>query len=340
MTPVFSAIGTAGIIFAYTGFRSAIDYSGEAKNPRKDIPRAIIFSVLTTIALYTMLQVVFIGGVRWNSSGIGPGDWAGLGVSVNYSKAPFFELMSILGVSALAIVLLVDAIISPLGTTTVYAGSSSRDLYALAEGGSFDKLSEVHSKHGVPRLALFTSLAIGVGFVFAFPNWSQLATIATSAAVFSQLAGGVCLTVLRKNAPSLGKSFRVPFLKVFAPLAFVMSSFMVYWITWPYTGYSLLVFMSGILLYFISRKRRGSYRINDIGHGLWIVAYSIVLAALSYLGSYGIDLIHFPDDFVVVGVSAIIFFYLGVLSGYKTKNITMLLRQEEVESDLQSNITS
>jgi amino acid transporter len=44
-TPGLSAIATAGIIYAYTGFQGPIDLSGEARNPRRDVPRAVIMSL-------------------------------------------------------------------------------------------------------------------------------------------------------------------------------------------------------------------------------------------------------------------------------------------------------
>lgn len=335
IAPVFSAVGTAGIIFAYTGFRAAMDYSGEAKNPRRDVPRAMILSVAITIVLYTALEVAFVGGVRWGSSGLAPGDWADLATTGVYSSAPFFHLMSVLGIALLASVLLVDAVISPLGTVGVYVGSSARDLYALAEGGHIaKKMSEVNRKYGVPRMALLVSLAGGIIFIFAFPNWGELATFGTTATVFTYVAGATSLVVLRKHAPDLKRSFRVPMVRVVAPIAFVMASLIVYWTTWPYTGYSLVAFMLGLIFFMLSRSR-GAYHMSDVRRGMWIVVYSILLAAVSYLGSYGIGLIPFPLDFGAVIVFALGFFYWGVRSGFNTDELRGMVEQEMVEQSLE-----
>jgi amino acid transporter len=326
--PVFSAVGTAGIVFAYAGSRTALDYSGEVRNPTRDVPRAMIFSILTTIVLYTLLQAAFIGGIRWESSGLQPGDWANLATQGVYSGAPFYQLISILGISTLAMVLLFDAVISPFGTTGVYTGSSARDLYALAEGGHLSsRMSDVHKKYGIPRTALIINLIIGIFFLFAFPNWGQLATIGTTATIFTQLAGATSLTALRKNAPQLRRRFKVPASWIIAPLAFIMSSLIVYWTTWPYTGYAMFALLIGMALFMIARSR-GSYPVSDIRHGAWIVAYSIALTLLSYLGSYGIGLIKFPWDFGIIGVMALICYYWGVRSSYRTEDIAKLMEQE------------
>ena len=337
IAPIFSAVGTAGIIFAYSGFRAAMDYSGEARNPRRDVPRAMVLSVLITILVYTALQAAFIGGIRWNSSGLQPGDWSDLAMVGVYSSAPFYHLMTVLGIAVLASILLLDAVISPLGTVGVYVGSSARDLFALAEGERVSsKMTEVDKKYGVPRAALLVSLAAGVLFIFAFPNWGELATFGTTATVFTYLAGATSLTLLRRHASNLKRMFRVPLAAVVAPTAFVMSSLIVYWTTWPYTGYSVVAFMLGFLVFFLARTR-GASRSADLRRGVWIVAYSAILALVSYLGSYGVGLIPFPLDFCVVGALALTSFYWGVHSGFRTDELNGLIEQELVEGSLEES---
>jgi len=64
-----------------------------------------------------------------------------------------------------------------------------------------------------------------------------------------------------------------------------MSSLIVYWTTWPYTGYALAAFMLGLLVFMLARPR-GARQPGEIRRGLWIVVYSVVLTSVSYLGSY------------------------------------------------------
>ena len=60
---LFAALPLAGIIFAYSGFEQADQLAGEIKNPGRNLPRAIIISVLIGTVIYTMLQVAFIGAM-------------------------------------------------------------------------------------------------------------------------------------------------------------------------------------------------------------------------------------------------------------------------------------
>ena len=57
---LFGALPAAGIIFAYSGFEQCDQLAGEIKNPGRNLPRAIIISVLIGTAIYCLLQVAFI----------------------------------------------------------------------------------------------------------------------------------------------------------------------------------------------------------------------------------------------------------------------------------------
>ena len=75
--PCSRALPAAGIIFAYSGFEQCDQLAGEIKNPGRNLPRAIIISVLIGTVIYVLLQVVFIGALppgtqvtRWASQNI------------------------------------------------------------------------------------------------------------------------------------------------------------------------------------------------------------------------------------------------------------------------------
>ncbi|MHB1552898.1 MAG: APC family permease [Acidimicrobiales bacterium] len=80
-SPIFGAVATSGIVFSYLGFRQALEYAGEARNPQRDVPRATIISVGIGIVLYTLLQIAFTGAIRWGTLGIKVGDWSALSTS-------------------------------------------------------------------------------------------------------------------------------------------------------------------------------------------------------------------------------------------------------------------
>src|SRR3954449_3466209 len=73
---VLLAVATSGIIFAYLGFEQADQLAGESKNPKRDIPFAVIGSVLIGLVIYIAPQIVFL--LALPASAIGP-TWAHMG---------------------------------------------------------------------------------------------------------------------------------------------------------------------------------------------------------------------------------------------------------------------
>ncbi|MGH9045848.1 MAG: APC family permease, partial [Acidimicrobiales bacterium] len=60
---IFKALPGAGIVFALLGFEQALQLGGESRNPQRDLPRAVIGSIIIGAVVYVLLQVVFIAGL-------------------------------------------------------------------------------------------------------------------------------------------------------------------------------------------------------------------------------------------------------------------------------------
>src|SRR5699024_1271373 len=76
---VFSAVATAGVVFSFLGFRQGIELAGETKNPSRNVPIAVIGSILTTVLIYVLLQVAFIGVLPLDALADG---WRNIGTSI------------------------------------------------------------------------------------------------------------------------------------------------------------------------------------------------------------------------------------------------------------------
>jgi len=109
---IFAAL-PAGVVFALQGFEQAVQLAGEAKNPKRDLSRAIITAMAIGATLYTLLQVAFIAGVE--PSHVAKGWGSPLGTNpADYGA--WYTLALAVGAGWLAKVLLIDAIISPAPT--------------------------------------------------------------------------------------------------------------------------------------------------------------------------------------------------------------------------------
>ncbi len=232
--PVLGAVASTGIVFSYLGFRQALDFGGEAKNPQRDVPTATIMSVLAGMVIYVLLQVAFTGGINWGFFHVHVGDWAALKATGSAAaNAPFYVLMKGSGTALLggfATILLIDAFISPTGTGYIYLGTSSRTVYGLSVVGYLPKqFQSILASTKIPWLALVASTVVGCLFFLPLPSWYTLVGIITSATVLTYIMGGIGLPILRRTAGSLSRPFRLWGAEILAPVGFLGAALIVYW---------------------------------------------------------------------------------------------------------------
>ena len=125
---ILTAVATSGIVFSYNGFQSPVNLAGEARNPGRSVPFAIFGSIALSTVVYLMLQVAFLGTVAPEHLHEG---WAAL----EYSS-PFAQLALALNLNWLALLLYVDAFVSPSGTGTTYTATTARMIYAMERSGT------------------------------------------------------------------------------------------------------------------------------------------------------------------------------------------------------------
>ena len=92
---VFSALPTAGVVFALLGFEQADQLAGEIKNPQKNLPRAVIGAIIIAVLIYVLLQVVFIGATPHHL--VAANGWAGLPATNPIVVGPFAGLAGVVG---------------------------------------------------------------------------------------------------------------------------------------------------------------------------------------------------------------------------------------------------
>lgn len=191
---VFTAVATSGIVWAYNGFQSPLNLAGEARNPGKSLPKAVIGSILIALVIYIALQVAFLGALPHDGLANG---WHGLAY-----KSPLADLSLAWGLNWLALLLYADAFISPSGTGMIYAATTSRMIHGVQENGHLPSIfGRVDRKTGVPRPALLLNLFIAFLFLAVFRGWGSLAEIVSVATVISYVTGPVAVMSLRRLAP-------------------------------------------------------------------------------------------------------------------------------------------
>ncbi|MCK8606722.1 APC family permease [Apilactobacillus ozensis] len=315
---IFSATTASGIIFSYNAFQVVINMGQEIKNPKKNISRGIVISLGISIVIYVLLQFTFIGSVI-------PADLANGWHGVDF-ESPFADLAILLGIHWLAILLYLDAFVSPFGTGVSFVAQTARTLAAMKDNGHMPKfLGIINERWGVPRIAMVVNMIVSVLLVAIFRSWGTLASVISTSTLIAYLTGPVTVKSLRKMAPNFKRPIRIKLLEFMAPFAFVLASLATYWAMWPTTIKVIGVILLGLPFYFYFEwKTNWNKTGNQFKGSLWMIGYLIFISIISYLGSSdfgGINLIPYPFDFVVIIIVSLICYYWGISSYVVTKNL-------------------
>ena len=308
--PGLSAIATAGIIYAYTGFQGPIDMSGEARNARRDVPRAVLSSLAISAVIYILLQVVFIGTVPGKDLIHG---WSG----VNFSS-PYAELAVALNLTWLSWVLYGDAIASPAGSALSFTATTGRESYAMSKNGFLPPaFAVVNGRSGIPRRALVINFVLGVAFLLPFGSWQQIVAATSVLGLIAYALPSVSAVVFSRGDAFPGGAPR--WVRYLAPAAFVLASLIIYWAGWHELRIALPILLVGVLVYAYQHWRAGAPW-ADARLGLWLVAYLALILLVSAIGSKdfeGTGAIPAPWDSVVVAVGALAAWLAGVRAGQR-----------------------
>jgi amino acid transporter len=198
------AFATAMLIylFAYSGFERGAVIAGEAKDPRRDVPLALIAAVVIATAAYGAVLLVCMG-VLDNPAA---------------TDRPLAEAGRLVFGQAGAIAVSAGALAVILGTLLVIVISMPRMLLALAEQDQLPReLTAIHPRWHTPHLAILASSALAFGFAMASDLLTSL-TIATATRLVAYILCCVALVVFSRRPDAPPPRFRLPFA---APIAVV-----------------------------------------------------------------------------------------------------------------------
>jgi amino acid transporter len=334
---IFAALST-GIIFAYLGFEQAVEFGAESTNPTRNIPLAVIGSVLIGVVIYLALAVAFTTSLSPDALAKG---WSGLAQTGSF--APYAGIATAAGLGWLAFILYIDAIVSPGGTGLLYVGSSARMSFGMARNRYIPQVFDQLNGRHVPVFSILVAMVLGFLFLLPFPSWQSLITLITGATVLSYGLQPLALTALRRQAPGLPRPYLLPAAEIVAPIAFIIANLIIYWSGWD-ADWKLMVAVLGgfvvlLLTYVFSPPdRRPSL---DWRAAYWIVPYLGGLTVISFIGAKdfgGRGLLGFGPDAAVVAVFSLLIYVLALRlrlpDDAANRYVTELSAEAEAEEEL------
>ncbi|MFI1468149.1 amino acid permease [Streptomyces wuyuanensis] len=233
----------ATLFFSYIGFDAASTAGEEAKNPKKDLPRAIMLSLLIVTVLYCLVALVAVGAMPWQ-------DFEG-------TEAALAQIMKdVTGQSFWGVVLAAGAVVAIASVVFAVLYGQTRILFAMSRDGLVPKVfAKVDEKTGAPRAnTVIVSLFCGV--LAAFIPLGELANATSIGTLFAFALVNVAVIILRWKRPDMNRTFKVMLFPVTPILGFGFCAYMMLslpGITWVWFGGWMA---AGLVLYFLYGLRR------------------------------------------------------------------------------------
>lgn len=205
---VMSAV--SGVFFAYIGFDALSVLSEETKNPQKNLPRGMIFSLVLCTVIYIALTLILTGMVDYRKfDGIGdPLSFIFEKTNANVAWMEF--IVSFVAIVAITTVLLVFQMGQP------------RIWYAMSRDGLMPKkFQEIHPKHKTPSFAtIITGIVVGIPILFTDKSFILDFTSIGTIFAFVLVCGGVLLLPFKEK---LKGRFHLPYIngKIIFPVLFL-----------------------------------------------------------------------------------------------------------------------
>ena len=242
--------GASLAFFSFIGFDAISTAGEEVKNPRRNIPLAILVTIGVVTLIYCLVSVAALGAMPWEQVGGKP---AALSLIVDHATGSSFG----------STVIAVGAVVAIASVVLAVMYGQTRILMSMSRDGLIPKVFErVSPKTSTPVANTWIATA-----VFAVPaavvpldvvlDMSVIGTLAIMAVV------NICVIALRRSRPGLARRFRVPLYPVAPLLGIAFSLYLMYGlplVTWI----QFAVFVAlGALVYALYGRRRSRLALSS-----------------------------------------------------------------------------
>lgn len=229
--------GVAAVFFAFIGFDSISTTAEECKNPQRDLPRAMILTLVICAVLYVLITLVLTGMVNYTELNV---------------QDPLAYVFSFVGMDFMAGIVAVTSVVAITSALLVFQLAQPRIWMTMSRDGLLGKrFSKVHPKYKTPSFA-----TIVTGFVVAVPAlflkmdfFVDLTSVGTFFA-FILVCGGVLY--MDHSGISKQSRFKVPYIngKYLIAIGLVVALFLVF----RYAGDSMAEWRDHSLLWILEHK--------------------------------------------------------------------------------------
>lgn len=207
----FAALGSATVqtIYTYWGYYNVCFLGGEVKQPARNIPRTIFFSIIAIGILYLVMQTCVLGVVPWQQA-----------QHSEFIVSTFFQRIYGTQIAKFATVLILWIAFASLFSATL---GYSRIPYAAAlDGNFFSIFGKVHPTKRFPHVSLLALCAVAFVFSLLFRLETVIAAIAAMRILVQFVGQAVGVILLRRRWPRERRPFRMWLFPIPAILAIIL----------------------------------------------------------------------------------------------------------------------
>ncbi len=188
--------GASIVFFAFIGFDIVATAAEETRNPKRDLPRGIIGSLLICTLLYVAVSLVVVGMQPYDELSV---------------TAPLADAFSSVGLSWASTLISVGALAGLTSVVMILMLGQSRVLFAMSRDHLLPPaLGAVHPRYGTPyRITIATGVVVAL--LAGFLPISTLAELVNIGTLFAFVLVSIAVIVLRRTRPDLPRAFKVPF---------------------------------------------------------------------------------------------------------------------------------
>jgi APA family basic amino acid/polyamine antiporter len=209
--------GVSGVFFAYIGFDAVSTLAEESKNPQRDLPRGMIYSLIICTVVFIILALVLTGMVSYTA--------------LNVSD-PLAEVFALKGIKWMLFIVSIAAVVAMTSVILVFQMGQPRIWMAMSRDGLLPKkFAEIHPKYKTPAFStLITGLVVGIPIFFTTPKFVLDFTSIGTLFAFVLVCGGVLILPRNMDAKEKGK-FKMPYInaKFIVPAITIISFIIVFY---------------------------------------------------------------------------------------------------------------
>jgi APA family basic amino acid/polyamine antiporter len=243
----FAPFGVAGILAAtsliyisFFGFEQISNASEEIRNPEKNVPRAILLSLLIPTVIYVLVVLISVGIVNYAELG--------------KSSAPIALIAgTVLGNYGLVFVL-VAGVLSTVSALNATVLTASRQTFAIARDGFMPAfLARINARFRTPHFAIVAVGVIAI-LIAAWGDVRFVAHLTNFCLLFALIIVNASVIMLRRRRPELKRPFRLPFGSVIPTLGIVFNFIMLLFMDWSTYLSGIIYLAAGGLVYIAYSK--------------------------------------------------------------------------------------